>query len=224
MEGQEYDIDSFVARLRELMYDNFPKESDDLLKAKHKTRKGHFRDIVFKDLPITMNIDARSFDLGSPYGEATMPQYHILQQAEVIAKKGRGTTKTKGSQDTVSNKMERDYERVNWNGKTFSKEYSKNVRGSRSKADKIRSVKLRYTNGEYVAQKGIQDKYYINIHYQYIDRTLDAITPFLASEFGMKLRRKQDVGLDEEYQMQQDSDSPFSTDILDIMDSFDDYE
>lgn len=211
----EYSIDEFVATLREMMYDNFPLEPDKVNDSKHPNRKGkHMRDIAFKDLPITVNLETRTFDIGSPMAEAIVPQYHILQNSEVIKKRGRGTTTSKGSQDKEQNLLMRDYERIFWNGKTYSKEYTKNVRGSRSKASKISAPKLRYRNGEYIP---MQSNSYVNVHYRYIDRILDTITPWLADTYGMRLGRKQDTGLEEEYNMQESESSI----IGDILESFD---
>ena len=65
------------------------------------------------------------------------------------------------------------------------------------------------------------NSYYYNVHYQYIDKMLDQIAPMLASEFGMKLKRKENTGLGEEYIAQgQDENGIGVGNILEIFDSF----
>ena len=225
----EFNIDSFTERLLELLRDNVPYENPDLSKSKHPNRNGkQLRDLFDPkggsafNTGIIMNIDTRMFDIGGPMAEATMPHYHILQQVEVIRKRNQGTKSTKGSQEKVEPTM-RDYERVSWNGKTFSKEYSKNVRGSRSKAERIKAPKLRYTYGYYEDKRNVSGSY-INIHYQYIDRILDAVVPYLAQEYNLRAKRKQDSGLSEEYDLQQTLDNEERFGILDILDSFEEGE
>lgn len=218
----EYNIDAFVERLLTLLKDNVPFENPETSKEKHPKRNGKQLRDLFEPTKATIirNIDMRMFDIGGPMAETLMPHYHILQNSEVIRKKGRGTTTTKGSQAKIK-PMERDYERVNWNGKTFSKEYTKNVRGERSKAAKILEPKLRYINGRYVEDlRGVSNAY-VNIHYKYIDRILDATLPYLASEMGLRAMRKKDTGLKEEYDMQKQEELDERFSIVDIFDSFD---
>lgn len=222
----EYSIDAFTDRLLTMLRDNVPFENPDLSKSKHPNRNGmQLRDLFdikgggAFNTGITMNVDMREFEIGSPMQEALMPHYHILQQAQVIRKKGRGTKQSKGSQDKLP-PIERDYERVIWNGKTFSKEYSKNVRGARSKASKIKEPKLKYSGGKYYEDKRGISGSYVNVHYQYIDRILDAVVPYLAQEFGMRAMRKQDYGLEEEYNYQLGQENEERFGILDILNSF----
>ena len=218
----EFEINAFVDRIREMLYDNFPYFADDMEyrsswgvmqtnKQKHPNREGHIRDIAFKNLPVGVNLDTRTFDIGSEYAEMVYPYYHILQDSETIHKRNQGTKSSKGSQRLISDKSARDYGRVKWNGKTFSQEYKKNVRGARSKKTK----KLIYINGNYY-EVG-KDDTYINIHYKYIDRILDATIPWIAHEFGLRILRKQDTGLGEEFESQREVDSQT---MLNILDSF----
>lgn len=151
-----------------------------------------------------------TFDLGDEQMEKNFPYYHILQQAPVIRKAGHGTKKSKGSEMYESNVGKRDYEKVHWNGKTFVKEYSRNVRGSRINLGR---TTMRF--GDTFLNTGANQ--YLNIHYQYIDRICDEIAPQLANEFGMKLGRKKDTGLIDEFAMQQDTSVE---NIIDIFGSF----
>lgn len=182
---------------------------------KHKNRPTprDLRSQVNKSMNSTMVLAETNcaFDLGNDLMEANFPYYHILQQAPIIRKRGKATEKTKGSQGKVKDLSKRDYERVHWNGKTFTKEYSKNVRGSRINYSKV----MFYAGNGYVNSTA---KQYLNVHYEYIDKICDEIAPKLAEMFGMKLMRKKDTGLGEEYGLQ--DESQYTTDILDIFESF----
>ena len=220
----EFEVNAFSSRIRELFFDSpmFPIMTGDYVdkygrtqsdSKKHKDRNPtHLKEAAQQEVARTVVTQPNlvTFDYGSERLEQIYPYYHILQQAPVIRKKNRGTAKSKGSEETKK-PTERDYERVNWNGKTFTKEYSRNVRGSRINLSKT----TMHLNGQYL---NIEANQYLNIHYKYIDRILDSIAPQLASEFGLKLKRKQDTGLAEEYSMQEESE--YTTDIIDIFNSF----
>ena len=47
-----------------------------------------------------------------------------------------------------------------------------------------------------------ESEYYFNVHYKYIDNILDETLPIIASELGLKLKRKKDTGLKDEYGLQ----------------------
>jgi len=217
----EFTIDEFVDVLREYLYGFFPYENDEINKKKHQNRQLHIRDVAFKNLPVSVNVDMRSFDIGSEYAEMVYPYYHILQDAPVIRKKGRGTTKSRGSQANVETLSARDYSKISFNGKTYSREYQKNVRGKRQQViDK--STRYAWSNGGIVKINANANAYQ-NVHYKYIDKTLDYCLPFMATYFNMKMLRKVDSGLEEEYNMQQQEQM---LNIIDILDSFgeDDYD
>ena len=212
----EYTIDLFVERLRDMMYVLFPYENDSVNKKKHKNRQGHIADIAFKNLPVLAeNVDIRSFNIGSDYAEQNYPYYHILQQAPTIRKRGKGTDKSKGNQRYVQDLSKRDYEQVYWNGKTFAKEYQKNVRGARSQTLN-KATHYEVKNGRIIKVNKNANSY-VNIHYQYIDKMLDDIAPRIAYEFDMKLGRKKNTGLAEEFAYQQGTDLET---IMDIFGSF----
>ena len=216
-------MSSFVQSLRDVIYDNFPYGplyNKNGISKKHPNRTKHVRDAAFKDLPVVHELDRMIFDIGSPLTEENYPHYHILEDSEVIHIRNKGTTKSKGSQDKISDKKARDYGRVKWNGKTYSKEYARNVRGSRSRLGNARQT--------YVDSNGVVYRInetantYANIHYHYIERILDQTLTFIAQEFGLKMMRKQDGGLDEEAFMQEnvDSGNDFATNIINAMESF----
>lgn len=219
---EEFDIVKFTDRIKEVIVDNIPfMYNEKLDKSKHSKRNPlHLKDAIKQDMPTSISTDTIVFDVGSPRLEKTHPYYHILEDSEVIQKKGRGTKKSKGSQEKISDKSARDYGVVKWSGKTFSQEYRKNVRGARSRAAKGTRV---FVDSEGVVYKlNANASYYTNIHFQYIERTLDKTLPFIAQEFNMKMLRVQDTHLSDEWQMQQDTQAGIITplNILDLLSSF----
>lgn len=212
----EYTISAFTDRLRELMYDRFPYMKDEALnRKKHPNRQEHIRDVAFMNLPIGIedNGNVMVFNIGSEFAEEKYPYYHILEDAPFIRKRGRGTDKTKGSQAQVQELGKRDYGRVSFNGKTYSKEYSRNIRGERAKLMRFNADRY-ITIGDKVYRANRNANYYENIHYQYIEKMLDTIAPIIAAEFNLRTTRKQSTGLQEEYEAQEKGL------ITDILESF----
>ena len=226
----EYDLISFTNRLIELFGQS--KYMPDM-GGFYVDKNGHTQkdDVKHSKRPIPRDLrtqitncmistkvgseDMTTFDLGSEIMEQYFPYYHILQQAPAIRKRGKATRSSKGSQTFVKSYAKKDYEIVRWNGKTFTKEYEKNVRGSRAKTNvsKWNSSRTYFMN-ESAAQ-------YRNIHYGYIDSINDEVANLLANEFGMKLMRKKDTGYAEEYGMQY---GLTEEEVLDIFSSFDESE
>ena len=138
-----------------------------------------------------------SFNIGNEQMEINFPYYHILQQAPTIRKREKGTNKTKGSQMFVKDKGKRDYEQVNWNGKTFTKEYSRNVRGSRINLSKTSM----HIDGQWL---NMEQNQYLNVHYKYLDNILNNdVVDKIALKFGLKKGRTEDTGLVEEFAYQE---------------------
>lgn len=209
----EYTIANFTDRLRALMYARFPYENDAINLQKHKKRPKHIRDIAFMENQVFFSQDQAIFEIGNETSEREYPYYHILEQAPAIRKRGRGTTKTKGSQAKVENVGHRDYERVEWNGKTFTKEYSRNVRGSRNRLGKVSHWATDYGGNRYFVNR--EANAYENVHYKYIEKMLNnGILDTLASDFNMRRARTIDTGLAEEYFSQDDADFGNILDIL----------
>ena len=222
----EFNLQEFTDLVREYLYGLFPYENDDVKTIKHKDHPFHIKDVAFMWLPTSMSGDGKSmmFDIGSDYAEENYPYYHILQDAQVIHKKGKGTKTSKGSQALIQDISKRDYGRIKFSGKTYSREYQKNVRGERAKiVDK--STRFVYSNGKTV-KINADASTYVNVHYKYIDKILDYSLPFIAQYFGMKLMRKKNSGLEEEYNEQKNQDyrsvalGNYNLDIVDILDSF----
>lgn len=223
----EYNLDAFFNSLISYMAVAFPYMKDEELdQSKHPKRNPlHLKDAIFNNLQPIHSLNSITFDIGNDFLEQNYPYYHILEDAQVIRKRGRGTKKSKGSQDKITDAKARDYGRVNWNGKTFSQEYKKNVRGARSKLESS-SRRAYIIDDQGIAipvMANMQADYYANIHYQYIEKMLDnGIVDTLAAEFGLRRLRKQDTGLQEEYLMQESMDygRDNASSIIDIFNSF----
>lgn len=218
----EFILPSFVSTLKELFINNpnMPKSTLyymnkygqlQLNSEKHKGREPlHLQEAIqnsFNETTIASE-NMITFDLGNERMEITHPYYHILENTPYIRKAGYGTEKTKGSQAKVLDIGKRDYEIVRWNGKTFTKEYSKNVRGKRSRDE---NVTMRY--GNVLVQRNGNS--YKNDHYRYIEKILDSVCPILANMYNCKLGRTEITSLQEEYQMQESENR-----IINIMSSF----
>ena len=209
----EFTLRGFTDSIRQNLYDNFPYESDEMAIAKHKKRPLHIRDIAFMYLPITTNGNSIMFEIGSDYSEEYYPYYHILEDAQVIRKRGRGTKGSRGSQAEIKDIGKRDYGHINFNGKTYSREYRKNVRGERSRLGSATKIVVGTDGKSYRVNPNAA--YYQNKHYHYIERILDMVLPWIAQEYGLKMGRTQITDLADEY-IGQEKESR----IMDIMSSF----
>lgn len=223
-----FDINVFATRLKELfvnspLFPNMPeyyvnvwgvaqKDSD-----KHKGRdplklKKAVRDCMDET---TLSVENEiSFNIGNEQMEKTHPYYHILENAPVIRKKGKGTDKSRGSQPKIKDVGQRDYERVSFNGKSFTKEYAKNVRGKRNRINNV----THFISDSRGNRKMINREAgaYQNVHYMYIEKILDSgILNTIAEEQGLKVMRKSNTGLAEEYFAQQGE-----LDLASIIESF----
>ena len=204
---REFSLDSFVKEMIDLMSNAFPYMEDDKLDAKKHPKRNplHLKNAIFDTLlPVpSENGNVITFDIGNETLEATHPYYHILQDAQVIRKAGRGTTKSKGSQDKIKDLGKRDYGRISWNGKTYTKEYSRNVRGSRSLLGKAQK-RAWLIDSEGVAYRiytNTDADYYANVHYKYLDRMFDegGIAQTLANDFGLRIKSHKNNGLQEDF-------------------------
>lgn len=226
-----FDINVFANRLKELfvgspLFPNMPEnyvnewgvvQSD---RDKHKGREPlKLKDVVIRCMADTtiFEQDTVSFNIGNEQMERSHPYYHILENAPVIRKRGKGTDKTRGSQAQIKDVGKRDYELVTLSkSNTFVKEYAKNVRGQRNRLNNV----SHYINDSRGNRKMInrEANSYQNVHYMYIERILDSgILDTIAQEQGLKLMRKSNTGLAEEYLMQNDYQQ---SSLQDIIDSF----
>ena len=223
----EYNLDAFFTSLISYIGSSplFPYMQDEELdQKKHQKRNPlHLKDALFDNLQPIHSLNSITFDIGNGSLETTHPYYHILENSQVIRKKGRATTKTKGSQASIE-KSKRDYERITWNGKTYSKEYSRNVRGSRSLLGKAQKrAWIVDDQGIGPAWENMQSPYYANTHYRYIENILESgVLDMLAAEFGLRRMRTKNSGLEEEFMLQESMDYGIddNNDILNIFQSF----
>ena len=210
----EFSVSAFAHRLMELIAESkeFPYEDEAINEKKHKGRLLHIKDVAFRINGVQMpNENTAILSIGNNYAEEHYPYYHILEDAPYIRKRGRATNKTRGSQAKVEKKSDRDYNRVKWNGKTFTKEYSRNVRGARNRLDNV-SRWVADENGE-IQFINREANSYLNKHYHYIERILEnGILDKIASEFGMtRKKRVKNLGLKDDYDFQEGAS------IVDIM-------
>lgn len=211
----EFVLDNFVKDIRETLYREFPYEGEYLKSTKHKKTPEHIRYIAFWQNDVIVGDNMMTFDIGNEQAEEKYPYYHILEDAPVIRKKGQGTEKTRGSQAQIQDLKSRNYGFVQWNGKTFTKEYQRNVRGSRNRLSSV-SHWATYLNGNKVFVNREANAYQ-NVHYKYIERILNTFLPTIAQDNGLRMGRTQDTGLAEELAM--DWNEPIET-VLDIFGSF----
>lgn len=200
----EFSLQAFTDSIRQNLYDNFPYESDTVKMQKHKKTPLHIRDIAFMYLPTTQGENSIMFEIGSEYAEEYYPYYHILEDAQVIRKRGKGTKGSRGSQAEIKELGKRDYGRISFNGKTYSREYRKNVRGERSRLGTATKVVVGSNGKTYRVNPNAS--YYANKHYQYIERTLNNVLPWIANEYGMRMGRTEITDLVDEYQEQESQD------------------
>lgn len=192
----EYSLDLFVSELRNVMYESadFPFESDLINLKKHPKRNLHIKDVAFKSNDtMFVDDDKRSFDIGNYYAEQDYPYYHILQDSPVIRKRGKATEKTRGSQAKVSELGKRDYNKISFNGKTYTREYAKNIRGKRNS---IVDRSTQWNNGVKINKESIN---YKNIHYHWIDKVLDVSVHQVAYSFGGRVIASRNTSLEEDY-------------------------
>ena len=192
----EFTLKDFATAIWDTLYQEFPYEGKALKEAKHKKTPEHIRDVAFKKNQVSIGDNIITFDIGNEFSEENYPYYHILEDAPVIRKKGRGTSKTRGSQALIESKKDRNYGFVSWNGKTFTKEYQKNVRGSRNRLANVSHwIEMPNGNRMFVNREA---NAYQNVHYKYIEKTMDAYLPFIATQFGLRQGRTENSGLAEE--------------------------
>lgn len=195
----EFSLSNFANDIRQNIYDNFPYENDEIKAIKHDKTPLHVRDVA---LGLTyMSNGQMIFEIGNDYAEEYYPYYHILEDAEVIRKRGRGTKLSKGSQAEITKLSDRDYGRISFNGKTFSREYQKNVRGARSRVEKATYNIVGSDGRVYKVNKDAN--YYKNIHFHFIEKILDNTLPWIAQANGMRMGRTEISSLEVDYEEQQ---------------------
>lgn len=205
----EFTIDAFTTRLRDLMYERFPRLPGRGFNPSGSPKHGgeftppfndEIRDVAFKNNPTyTLDMDTMAFEIGNDYAEEHYPYYHILEDAPYIRKRNRATDKTKGSQAKVEELSKRDYNVIGFNGKIYTKEYSRNVRGARSRLSSVSHWATDYNGNKVMINRDSNS--YLNVHYQYIEKMMNtSILDQLAMEFGLKKPITQVTSLKEDYE------------------------
>jgi hypothetical protein len=149
--------------------------------------KPHARNVALRNNYITVvSPDVQVFELGNEQAERTAPQYHILEDAKVIANPGFSTKKSRGSQAKVADKAKRDYSVENpvSSSTKVSQEYRPSFKEGRRNYSK--SQNLLEQKWLYDQPKG-GSKYRYNRHYAYIERILEKEVPSIASDLGITL-------------------------------------
>ena len=213
----EFTLGEFANQIRETLYTNFPYENDTIKRLKHPNTPEHIRDVALKRNPI-VNVDENTitFDIGNEFAEEKYPYYHILEDAYAIRKRGRATKKTRGKQAEVERRADRNYALPMWNGKTFVKEYQRNVRGSRNRLKSVsRWVENARGEKEFINREANS---YLNTHYHYIERTLDGFLPIIAQGLGLIYKSRGVGDIVEELAVD------WGTDIQTVLDTFNIHE
>lgn len=213
----DFNANDFANILKSKMYREFPYDPT--------SSKSHIRDLALGNNGIMKITDDKVvFEIGNAQAESQAPYYHILEDAQVITKRGRGTTRTKGSQDSIANLGQRDYGKITKHttpkgNVSYFQEYRRNVRGNRSLIEKASDYRYK---GAFVDSKGkirftaknVESKYYVNRHYHYIEKMLDGkILQEMCAEYGLKQGRKQITPLEQDYD-----------DMFGLLESEEDYE
>jgi hypothetical protein len=154
--------------------------------------KPHARNVALKNNFITVvSPDVQVFELGNETAERTAPQYHILEDAKVIANPGRSTKKSRGSQGLIANKAKRDYsvEIPVANKTTTTQEYRPSFKeGRRSYQDTSEKLGTkRLSQKEYEKTKKVVSAFRYNKHYAYIERILEEQVPLIAKDLEITL-------------------------------------
>jgi hypothetical protein len=125
------------------------------------------------------------FEIGNEQAERTAPQYHILEDAKVIANPGKGTKKSKGSQALIANRAKRDYSvEIPIAGSTkTTQEYRPSFKEGRRSYQSSQML-LSNKNFNVRFQKSA---FRYNKHYAYIERILEEQVPIIAKDLDITL-------------------------------------
>lgn len=159
-----------------------------------KQFKPHMKNVALRNNPIVMvSPEIEYFEIGNDYAEENAPQYHILEDAKTIRNPNQGTLQSLGSQRTVKEVSKRDYGKMVWlhqgTNTWRGQEYRQSFRG-RSNIWK-ENLRLSTRNFEEKLRKKKGNRtvkgFRYNIHWGYIERILQDITPRIADSINAKL-------------------------------------
>jgi hypothetical protein len=158
--------------------------------------KPHAKNVALRNNYITVvSPDVQVFELGNETAERTAPQYHILEDAKVIANPGRSTKKSRGSQGLIANKGKRDYSVENpvSSSTKVSQEYRPSFKEGRRNYSLSQGLLV---NKNYEARNEAKP-YRYNKHYAYIERILEKEVPSIASDLGITLESYRGLSVSE---------------------------
>lgn len=153
---------------------------------KRKPNKPHIRDYMFSgNYAVMVSPNMYVFDYGDSEAERLVPHYHILEDAKTIRNPGKGTKLTKGSQRLISDRSKRDYSvtTTNKEGVIFQ-EYRQGFKPGRRNYDVINA---RITAKRDRQKPQSKEVFRYNVHYAYLERILQQVTPFIANNLGLTL-------------------------------------
>lgn len=161
-----------------------------------KITKPHMKTSALKNNPIIIvSPEVEYFEIGNEYAEKTNPYYHILEDAKVIRNPNKGTPQSLGTQRSVKQVGKRDYGKV-----TYIKSGGKTRVGQEYRtAYKNRSNIWNVNTTLYLKRFNMRNEkrnYRYNIHFGYIERILEEITPTIAEQINARLIVR-DVGFAE---------------------------
>jgi hypothetical protein len=152
-----------------------------------KQFKPHMKNVALKNNPIiVLSPEIQVFELGNEYAEENAPQYHILEDSKVIKNSNFGTEQSLGSQRKVSDVRKRDYGKVTYlkggNIVKIGQEYRTAFKSRSNIWGVNTTLALKRFNA-----RNEKRNYRYNIHFGYIERILEEITPLIAQQFNARL-------------------------------------
>jgi hypothetical protein len=153
---------------------------------KPSNKKPHIRDFMFRNTQsIIVAPGIEMFEYGDEEAEGLVPHYHILEDAKTIRNRGKGTKQTKGSQRLIADRSKRDYSvtATDSKGRVFQ-EYRKGFKPGRRNYNKVTNMLASKRESQTPQSKST---FRYNIHYAYIERILQEVTPIIASGLGLTL-------------------------------------
>lgn len=169
-----------------------PKGKSSSLSHKN-VRSGHLVDILPSHIEITSSLDGREcqFTIGDEELESDYPHYHILNDTKLIRKPSKGTSKSKGSQDSVK-PSERDYGKWSYKTNQFGEiEYGKD-----GKAVKYQEYRSKNYRGNRAKENKSTSTFFSNKYYSWIESTFDKAVSEACSVLNLSYSRSSSESLE----------------------------
>jgi hypothetical protein len=151
----------------------------------NKQFKPHMKNVALKNNPIiVVSPEIQVFELGNEYAEENAPQYHILEDSKII--KSPGTTQSRGTQRKITNVRKRDYGKITYLKTGNAVKVGQEYRTAFKSRSNIWGVNTTLALKRFNARNEKRN-YRYNIHFGYIERILEEITPLIAQQFNARL-------------------------------------